>query len=661
MTGLSDNYKRRILTSLQYADKLLQENLNAMAPGARPLFSGYVKDLSPDEARCVESYTRKIREQMARLLENCCIERSSPATPSRGKIRTGLNSVDLTLEDIYPEKMRGYGKVDSASARNLAWNLQEIRRLISLLLSFLSASRVTETRAPAVTKSDPALAALLERIGQIIANHGLIEFLPALNAILRQMLTHRFEIAVFGKANTGKSSFINRLLEIDLLPVSAARISAVPVHIMPGAEARLRVTFLDKAVEFPLETLASFATENENPANSKRVVALEAFADSRRLREGFAFIDVPGMGCFPPDANEFSSAYLPGSDFALVLVDGQAEPGREELDLLRALYAADFPSAVIISKCDLLKPAQIERVQAHTHSAIARQLGSSPDIILLSSSPSWAPALTTWFESKFSPLLERSRSARLGLIEHNVQSLRSSLLVTLAWKAADDPAGERMPREVEDILRRIDECLAAFQQHWEKEFDRITGWAGDILEHAASNLAGASSAADRVGGLPPGLATKAVATAVVARCQPFLKEYRDLKDRIRADMSQLMAGIHAAGVMSQELPHPTALPTASTSALADTIISIPGTLVRANQAARARHFRKELEEKIAPRLRQILEEFQPRFRRWFLIIMNELKESIRLQTDPLRFRSPSPESTDRGEVLAADIAFLRGE
>jgi GTP-binding protein EngB required for normal cell division len=661
MTGLSDNYKRRILTSLQYADKLLQENLNAMAPGARPLFSGYVQDLSPDEARCVESYTRKIREQMGRLMDNCGIERSSPATPSRGKIRTGLTSVDLTLEDIYPEKMRGYGKVDSASARNLTWNLQEIRRLISLLLSYMSESRMAGTREPVPANLDPALAALLERIGQIIADHGLIEFLPAFNMVFRQISTHRFEIAVFGKANTGRASFINRLLEIDLLPVGAARINAVPVHIMPGADTRIRVTYLDKTEECPPAALARFVTEDENSANSRRVVALEAFVDSRRLQEGYAFIDVPGIGCFPPDAGKFSPAYLPVADFALVLVDGQAEPSREELDLLRALRTADMPSAVIISRCDQLNPAQIERARAHIQSAIAKELGSCPDIILLSASASWAPALNAWFEGKFPPLLAQSRSTRLSLIERNLRSMRSSLLTTLACKAAGAPAGERMPPEVEDILRRIDECLAAFQQHWEREFDRITGWAGDILERMASSLAIASTATDRVGGLPPGLAAKAMAMAVVIQYQLFLKEYGDLTDRVDADLRQLIDDIHVEGAMLQELPHPTALPAASTSTLADTIISIPAALVRANQASRARHFRKELDEKVAPRLRLILEEFQPRLRHWFLKSMNELKENIRRQTDPLRFRSPSRESSDSDESIAADIAFLRGE
>ena len=71
MTGLNDNHKRRILTSLQYADRLLEESLRALVPGERPLFSGYLQDLSAAECRRVTSYAAKIREQMSRLMQKC--------------------------------------------------------------------------------------------------------------------------------------------------------------------------------------------------------------------------------------------------------------------------------------------------------------------------------------------------------------------------------------------------------------------------------------------------------------------------------------------------------------------------------------------------------------------------------------------------------------
>ncbi len=75
---------------------------------------------------------------MSRLLERCGIDAQSPSAAASGKIRTCLTSLDLTLEDLYPEKLRGYGKMDAVSARELSQALQEIRRLVGQLLDVLS-------------------------------------------------------------------------------------------------------------------------------------------------------------------------------------------------------------------------------------------------------------------------------------------------------------------------------------------------------------------------------------------------------------------------------------------------------------------------------------------------------------------------------------------
>jgi hypothetical protein len=182
MSGLNDNHRRRILTSLQYADKLLQENLRALLPGARPLFAGCIQDLSPAKVRLVESYARKIREQMSKLLAQCGIQPPPPSAYASGKLRTGITSLDLTLEDIYPEKMRGYGKMDAAAAHDLLSTLQEIRRFVSPLLALLSQP---EPGVFCGLDSRPELSALVQRLAQIISDYGLVEFLPALNAIAR--------------------------------------------------------------------------------------------------------------------------------------------------------------------------------------------------------------------------------------------------------------------------------------------------------------------------------------------------------------------------------------------------------------------------------------------------------------------------------------------
>jgi GTP-binding protein EngB required for normal cell division len=661
MTGLNDNHKRRILTSLQYADKLLEESLHALAPGARPLFSGYLQDLSPAESRQVASYAVKIREQMSRLMHKCGIEISSPGTFATGKLRTCLTSLDLTLEDIHPEKMRGYGKMDSASTRDLSWTLQEIRRLVSLLLVFLSETRAAQAQAPANGEADPALAALIGRFAKIIENHGLVEFLPALSTLGQQVHSSRYEIAVFGRANAGKTSLINRLLETDLLPVGITPIAPVPIRVAAGPVPLFRVSFADRIEEVPVTRLAEFASERENPANAKHVVALELSVAAGRLREGFAFLDMPDTGCFTAGWNQLSHAGLPDSDLGFVLVDGQASVGREHLDLLRALDAVHIRSMVIITKCDLLSQKDLDQVLERTRSVIAEHLRFTPEVIPFSSIPARTAAAHAWFEQAVLPLRERSRVALLGALGLRAQSLRASLLATLDRKATSGPRGAVLSPESERILRRLDENMAACHRRWEEKCAGISGWTGKILEQAAAILARGSAGTDPPADFSSDLAAEAIISAIVSHYLPFLQEYEDLASRIRAGVDELENGDPAAGVVVQELPKLSSLPAPLSSLLNGVRISPPGPAARANPAAATRYFRKELEEKLGSPLRRVLEELKPRFAHWVQTSMNALYESLRLQTDPLRYRSPSQAGTDVDGSLMADIEFLQSQ
>jgi GTP-binding protein EngB required for normal cell division len=658
MTGLSDNHKRRILTSLQYADKLLAESLQALTPGAHPLFSGHVQDLSPSQSRWVESYAARIRKQMSVLLERCQIELPSATTLSSGKLRTNLTSLDVTLEDIYPEKLRGYGKIDSAAAHDLSWTLRAIRRLVSQLLAFLSESKEAQDRSLGRLDTGPELTALLERMAQVIANRGLVEFLPALNALIRNAQPHPLEIAVFGKPSSGKSSLINRLLETELLPIGATPITAVPVRIVAGSEPRLRVSFLDRVEELPVGRLAEYGTEENNPGNSKRVVAIEVWVESRRLWQGCAFVYMPGIGYFATGVTQFASAHLPDSGLALVLVDGRSSIGGGELGLLRALKAASIPAFVMISKCDLLPPEDVERVVTCTRETLAQHLDSAPEVVPAGSTSFWVRAVNDWFERAVPPLLQRPRQARIDSVEGKAQALQAVLLTTLeAMARCATPEG--LTHEAERLLRLMDESLTAFERRWKHEFGRISAWKEEILEQTASNLASRFADAEQPEILSSDFVVETVMPAVASHCHPFLQEYQELSERISTAIHELKENDPASGVILQELPRLSALPSPLTSPLAGVTTSGLQARARISQAARARYFRKELEEKLGIQLRQILEELQPRLMQWFLRAMNALEESLHLQTDPLRYRSPSQASAGKDDTLTADITFLR--
>ena len=655
MTGLNDNHKRRILTSLQYADRLLEESLRALAPGERPLFSSYLQDLSAAECRRVASYAAKIREQMSRLMHKCGIEFPSSSAFATGKLRTCLTSLDLTLEDIHPEKMGGYGKMDAGSARDLSWTLQETRRLVSLLLAFLSETRAAQAQAPAGMATDAELAVLIGRFAKIIENHGLVEFLPALNALSRRALSLRYEIAVFGRISAGKSSLINQLLGTDPLPIGITPAASVPIRVTAGPAALLRATFPDRVEEVPATRLPEYADERDNPANAMHVVALELSVPAGRICEGVAFLEMPGIGCFAGALNQLAHACLPKADLGLVLVSGEDAIGRDHLDLLRALDAAGMRSMVLVTKCDLLAAQDLEQVLARTRSFIAGHFQPAPEVVSFSAIPARAAAARAWFEQEILPLCERARTAGTDALGRSAQSLRASLAAALNRKPAPEPEGAGLPQEAERILHRLDESLAACHRHWEEKCAGISSWAGKALEQAAAHLARqpAELVADPV--------AAAVTSAVLSHYLPYLQEYGDLARRIRAGIDELRDSNPEAGMVIEELPGLPPLPEPLSSLLHGISIPPPGAAARANPAAAARHFRKELEEKLDYPLRRVLEELQPRFAHWVRISMNALYESLRLQTDPLRYRSPMPADADAAANLMADIKFLQSQ
>ncbi len=99
---------------------------------------------------------------------------------------------------------------------------------------------------------------------------------------------------------------------------------------------------MDRTVSLRVEALPEFATEQGNPANSKRVIGLEVTVPSKRLQEGIAFVDTPGIASLATSGTKLAYAYLPDSDFAIVLIDSQSTLGRDDLDILRALHLAEY-------------------------------------------------------------------------------------------------------------------------------------------------------------------------------------------------------------------------------------------------------------------------------------------------------------------------------
>jgi len=138
VSGLNENHKRKILASIQYANRLLEECLQSSDGPQHPSLSECLQDLSPAQLSRVYSHIKDIRSKFVKLIEKFKIEPETPRLRRSWKIRANLAALDIALEDIYPERLLGYGEIDSATARQLTESIEEIRASIGSLTAFLS-------------------------------------------------------------------------------------------------------------------------------------------------------------------------------------------------------------------------------------------------------------------------------------------------------------------------------------------------------------------------------------------------------------------------------------------------------------------------------------------------------------------------------------------
>jgi GTP-binding protein EngB required for normal cell division len=183
--------------------------------------------------------------------------------------------------------------------------------------------------------------------------------------ILDRLESKAFEIALFGRVSSGKSSLLNYIVQSDVLPVGVNPITAVPTRLAYGAEPKLLVWFAHKSSEqVDIARLPEFVTEELNPANSKHITRITVALPSARLRDGVVLVDTPGLGSLATAGAVETLAYLPRCDLGVVLIDAGSTLTEDDLGTIRALYEAGVPASVLLSKADLLAPVGLRNIVA---------------------------------------------------------------------------------------------------------------------------------------------------------------------------------------------------------------------------------------------------------------------------------------------------------
>ena len=434
VNSLNSNHERRLSVTCRYIDKLLADMEGILnVSSSRLAFPQYTPDLTSAQRRVVEDYIGRIRAQLIRVLDGQNIERPSADIPVGRSLHSTLTFVDIAVEELKPEYMRGYGEVPPQAAVELNGIAGELQGLVRQLDHYLmrGTGENLQERLERLEQTGDEVP-LLRKLETVITEHGLVEFRSTLSMILDRLEDNSFEIAMFGRVSSGKSSLLNAILETDVLPVGVTPITAVPTRLAYAELPSVNVWFANRPPErYEISLLPEFVAEQLNPGNEKHVTRIVVQLGSPRLRDGITFVDTPGLGSLATRGAAETLAYLPRCDLGVVLIDAGSTLTPDDLQTIQILYDAAIPATVLLSKADLLTEQERSRVIEYVKDHIRKELNVDLAIHAVSVVREGKELLARWFDDDIVPLYSRRQDLKMRSIRRKLGGLRQSVEIAL--------------------------------------------------------------------------------------------------------------------------------------------------------------------------------------------------------------------------------------
>jgi len=116
---LNSSQRLHLLTSCQYADKLLSEiEATLAASQSKSPFPKFKPDISPAQAKVVQDYICRMRAQLVRILDSQGVPIPAAHIGSIHSVRVTLGFVDIAFDECRPKRMRGYGELADSRHRD---------------------------------------------------------------------------------------------------------------------------------------------------------------------------------------------------------------------------------------------------------------------------------------------------------------------------------------------------------------------------------------------------------------------------------------------------------------------------------------------------------------------------------------------------------------
>jgi ribosome biogenesis GTPase A len=203
----------------------------------------------------------------------------------------------------------------------------------------------------------------------------------------------QLRVAALGQFKRGKSTLVNALLGMPLLPMGVTPVTAIPTFIRAGESTRVRIAFDDgkepivvsAGAQIP-EILERYISEAQNPQNRSRVASVVIEAPSRFLEQGVTLVDTPGVGSTFLHNTSAAEAALADCDAAVFVLSADPPITATEVDYLEKVRKLIPKIFFVLNKADLLDEGEKTVAERFLTKILAERGFNAPDGIFLVSS-----------------------------------------------------------------------------------------------------------------------------------------------------------------------------------------------------------------------------------------------------------------------------------
>lgn len=136
---MNDNHRRHLIEILGQIDHWLTEMGDILAAANRPtLFAAYRQDASPRQRQAIDAASRDAREALARVMVDLNLPQPAPVSSTLRAARTRVISAQITLVEIEPRRMAGYGPLSATDAATLTGVVGTINAALAELMGCLA-------------------------------------------------------------------------------------------------------------------------------------------------------------------------------------------------------------------------------------------------------------------------------------------------------------------------------------------------------------------------------------------------------------------------------------------------------------------------------------------------------------------------------------------